>query len=63
MFKVGDIVAVPSAGYSGEVIEVRKTGRKYDYLVRYVVPGARRPFYETWWPTSHLELANAGGDK
>lgn len=46
VFKIGDRVHVAAQDYDGDIVEVRGT----DYLVRYVVPGARKPFYETWWP-------------
>lgn len=51
-FNIGDRVAVPSQGYTGEVVAVRDSDGAR--LVRYVVEGARRPFYETWWPASYL---------
>lgn len=50
-FRIGDRVEVPSQGYSGTVIAVRENG---DVLVRYSIEGARKPFYETWWPTSYV---------
>lgn len=54
MFKVGDKVYVAEPDYHGEVLEVRKVGRKREYLVRYTVPFGRKPHYETWWPEANL---------
>ena len=56
MFNVGDRVYVAEQDYEGDVIEVRDVDgdERPDYLVRYVVPGARRPHYETWWPATYL---------
>lgn len=53
IFSVGDAVFVPSQSYSGEIVEKRENG---DCLVRYSVPFGRRPYYETWWPVSELQI-------
>lgn len=60
MFKVGARVYVAEQDYHGEVVEVRKAGRKREYLVRYTVPFARKEFYETWWPQSYLSAPKEG---
>lgn len=56
MFLSGERVSVPSQGYDGDIVAVRENG---DCLVRYVVPNARRSYYETWWPISFLTHATA----
>lgn len=46
------LVAVESAGYTGVIVDERDG----EYLVRYIVPNARRSFYETWWPAAYLKV-------
>lgn len=41
----------------GEVVQIRGAGVNQDVLVRYTVQGGRRPFYEHWWPVTHVDLA------
>lgn len=57
-FGIGQEVRVDEADYTGKVVETRQNGDgSVDYLVRYVVEGARKPFYETWWPERFLAHA------
>lgn len=53
--EIGQTVFVDEADYTGVIVNVRDG----DYLVRYVVPNARRPFYETWWPAEYLKVLPA----
>jgi hypothetical protein len=55
MIQIGSRVHVAAQDYNGDVVEARTNhDGSMDFLVRYVVAGARKPFYETWWPASYL---------
>ena len=54
-FEIGQTVSVDAADYTGVIVDARDE----DYLVRYVVPNARKPFYETWWPATYLKVLSA----